>query len=277
MGRKTTQPYQKSKFRRLSARQRRGTAPRVCTPTPILPSPSSTPPVRRRGRPGSAGGADLGPRREGGGADGPPGLETAGGAERAADGGEPVGSVLVSEPGAAAGWERGLPPPPRPERAPGRVPGHRQKDRQPATKKRARSPCIFSLAPEGRSRGSFYPAPRRSAALRVPGPRLRTDGPLDNGPEATARASRAGALRDWASAGAGRLRAEPVTGSRGAALQTDKANGRQTDGGGKDGGAGGGSALLAHPRRVGRVHEPLLSPSHLSKCLKLPLTAYLEE
>lgn len=51
--------------------------------------------------------------------------------------------------------------------------------------------------------------------------------------------------------------------SRGAALQMDKANGRQTDGGGKDGDAGGGSALLAHPQPVRRVHEPLLSPSLL--------------
>lgn len=54
-----------------------------------------------------------------------------------------------------------------------------------------------------------------------------------------------------------------MAGSRGAALQTDKANGRQTDGGGKDGDAGGGSALVAHPQPVRRVHEPLLSPSPL--------------
>lgn len=124
----------------------------------------------------------------------------------------------------------------------------RQKDLHPAAQRGVRSPRILSLAPKGRSRGSFYPAPRRSAALRVPGPRLRTDGPPDNGPRAAARASQTGALWDWALAGGGRLRAELVAGSRGAALQTDKANGRQTDGGGKDGDTGGGNAQLAHPQ-----------------------------
>lgn len=165
------------------------------------------------------------------------------------------------EPGAGGASEPGLPPPPGQSKPRAPSPDTDKRTDSRGTRGRARSPCILNLAPEGRRRGSFYPAPRRSTARRVPGPRLRTDGPPDNGPRAAARAGRAGAFRDWALAGGVRLRAEPVAGSRGAALQTDKANGRQTDGGGKDGDAGGGSALLAHPQRVGRVHEPLLSPS----------------
>lgn len=164
--------------------------------------------------------------------------------------------------GQGVGWSLGCPRPPgQSEPLPPSPDTDRQKDRQPATQREVRCPCIFSLAPEGRSRESFYPAPWRSAALRVPGPRLRTDGQPDNGPPAAAWVGQAGALRDWAPAGGGRLRAELVAGSRRAERQTDKAYGRQTDGGGKDGDASGGCALVAHPQRVGRVHEPLLSPS----------------
>ncbi|KAL0622005.1 Zinc finger protein [Plecturocebus cupreus] len=57
-----------------------------------------------------------------------------------------------------------------------------------------------------------------------------------------------------------------MAGSRGTALQTDKANGRQTDGGGKDGDAGGGSARLAHPQPVERVHEPPPPPPPSQPC-----------
>ncbi|KAG8518458.1 hypothetical protein J0S82_015008 [Galemys pyrenaicus] len=238
----------------FSGRPQRGSETRVCAPTPTLPlAPSAracqTPPAPARPGPTRRAAAPT-----------PSAPETSAGTERGTAGAGPAGSGLVS--GTRGGGRlAGVPPPPG-QSVPWPPPQtHRQKDRQPATKGGARSPSILSPAAEGRNPGSFYPAPRRSAALRVPGPRLRTDGPPDNGPWAAARAGRAGAIRDWAPAGGGRLRAEPVTGSRGAALQTDKANGRQTDGGGKDGDAGGGSAQLAHPQREGRVHELLLSPS----------------
>lgn len=169
----------------------------------------------------------------------------------------------LGKPGQGVGQSLGCPRPPGQNEPPAPSPDTgRQKDPQPENQRVVRSSCILSLAPE-RSRESFYPAPRCSAALWVPGPRLRTDGPPDNGPRAAARAGQAGALRDLATASRGRLRVELVAGSRGAARQTDKANGRRTDGGGKDGDADGGSALLAHPQWVGRVHEPLLSPSLL--------------
>ncbi|XP_012585923.1 PREDICTED: basic salivary proline-rich protein 3-like [Condylura cristata] len=231
-----------------------GTDTGYALPRPPSPRTASPEPVRRR-RPQPHLGPRAGrPRRrpprpcppQGPGEE-PPGCGARGVRPRLGTRGGGGLQGVPPTPGPSVRW-----PPPR---------THRQKDRQPATVRGARSRSILSQAREGRNPGSFYPEPRRSAALRAPGPRLRTDGPRDNGPRAAARAGRAGALRHWAPAGGGRLRAKPVTGSRGAALQTDKANGRQTDGGGKDGDAGGGSAQLAHPQREGRVHEPLLSPS----------------
>lgn len=114
--------------------------------------------------------------------------------------------------------------------------------------------------PGGRAQGSFYPAPRRCAALWVPGPRLRTDGPPDNGPGTAAQASRAGALRDWAPAsgrGSGPNRWRGAEGRR--CRRTKPTADRQTERE-KDGDAGGGSARLAHPQSVMRVHEPSSPP-----------------
>lgn len=88
--------------------------------------------------------------------------------------------------GRGLGRSLDCPRPPGRSEPPASLPRRGQtKDRRPVTR-------ILSPAPEGRSRGSLYPAPRRCAALRVPGPRLRTDGPPDNGPRAAARAGQAG-------------------------------------------------------------------------------------
>lgn len=229
----TIQSSQKSKFRSLSGDGGSGLIPGSAPSRPSSPSPRSSPacqsPGPSRRCPAET---DLGPRGEGGGADTPPAPEIARGTgKRNGRGGESAGSGRVAGAGGRGRVGARTAPAPQARMSPWPPPQTQTDKRTNSRRPRegARSPCILSLVPDGKSRGSFYPAPRRSAALRVPGPRLRTDRPPDNGPQAAARARRAGALRDWAPASRGQLRVVPVVGSRGAALQTDKANSRQTD------------------------------------------------
>lgn len=93
---------------------------------------------------------------------------------------------------------------------------------------------------EARGGGSYtgYWVPARGRFTRclgaprpwAPPPDRRTAGQWA---PAAAQAGRAGALRDRPPAGRGWLQAGPAVGRRGEARRTDKANGRQTDGGGK--------------------------------------------
>lgn len=123
----TTRSSQKSKFRSRSARPRRGTDTRVCTPTPILPLPQLHPSLSDAG----AVPAMPGPARPG---------PTAGGRRRGRPSRRPrppaglkeerpVGSqpspASSREPGAGGASAPGLPPPPGPaSRSP--LPRHRQ-------------------------------------------------------------------------------------------------------------------------------------------------------
>ncbi|XP_049720716.1 translation initiation factor IF-2 [Elephas maximus indicus] len=258
------QSSQKSKFRSFSARPRRGHRyPRSALPRPASPSRSSTQPCQTPARLPAPGLQPQEARPAAGGCRGP----TLGGPHR----GRPPCPRHCRRDRARIGGAGSQPGP-----ASSRDPRDRQKDRQPATKRGTRSPCILSLDQRERVGGLFtrrLGAPLRSGSL---GPASGQTDRRTMGPGPQLGPDRVAPLRYRAPAGGGRLWAEPVAGNRGAALQTDKATGRQTDGGGKDGDAGGGSALLAHPQPVGRVHERS-SPSLPPFCSSLvPLPASLE-
>lgn len=112
----TTQSSPKSKFRSLSARRRRRTDTRVCTPTPILPLPQLLPSLSdARAVRAVLGQPDLGPRGEDGCADTPTVAE---GLKEEQPAGSQPGPASSRESGAGGGSELRLPPPPQARASP---------------------------------------------------------------------------------------------------------------------------------------------------------------
>ncbi|XP_023611862.1 uncharacterized protein LOC111826532 [Myotis lucifugus] len=227
-----------AKFRRLPGRRRRGPIPgSALPPTPILPPPApprlsdagAVPAALGRARPGPTRGGRLHRRPS-----------RAKGAARGVTAGELAGTGRV--PGnLGRGWVGARAAPAPQAGASPRFPPQTRTDKRPT----AGDP---HPQPGPGEKESGVSLPGASALRSAPGPWAPPPDRRTAGQWAPGCGSGwpGRALRDRAPAGGGQLRAKPRAVSRGAALQTDKANGRQTDGGGKDGDAGGGSALLAH-------------------------------